>query len=378
LPTIRQKVELFEMAIKSVIGLNDFFICLRDYQSASMSVKGCENCTSKSAGSYREEFICGLKETIDCRIYKIGTNDFHFGSLVVSGESVERSGKMEAPLLNFITILAISIENQLVNIELQGLNDSLISVIAAKTKLQESVQLREDQLSDLNATKDKFFSIIAHDLKSPFSSIIGFAELLVSNYNEYNKVQIEKYLNIIADSSRQAYNLLENLLIWSCSQTGRIEFNPKVTEIGKSVSSGIELLNSQIKEKNIQVVYKPKEKHIVFCDNNMIETVFRNLISNAVKFTPHNGYVSIDIRYENGHYEISVSDTGVGIPKENLEKLFWIDSDIKTSGTQNEMGTGLGLIICKEFVEKHGGKIWVESKLGKGSRFVFTLPGHKA
>lgn len=230
-------------------------------------------------------------------------------------------------------------------------------------------------LGELNNTKDKFFSIIAHDLKNPFVAITGFSDLLIENLSDYDKQRIEEYLKIISTSSKQAFELLENLLLWARSQTGRIEFQPQSIDIKEVVVDIIALVYSQYIKKNITLSSSVDDMSIVHGDRNMISTILRNLIVNAIKFTPVNGKISVDVKLINNDSEISVTDSGVGISNADIEKLFRIDSKISTDGTNNEKGTGLGLILCKEFVEKHGGKIWVESEVGKGSRFTFTLPG---
>jgi two-component system sensor histidine kinase/response regulator len=181
-------------------------------------------------------------------------------------------------------------------------------------------------------------------------------------------------LRIIAESAGKAYNLMENLLLWAMSQTGKIDFNPVNLNLSDCISESVSVVESQAKAKNIKITSSINESHEVYGDKNMINTVLRNLLSNAVKFTPHNGNISIEFSEKESMAAISVKDSGVGMPKEKTEKLFLIENASTTGGTDNEKGTGLGLILCKEFIEKHGGRIWAESEVGKGSRFVFTLP----
>ncbi len=232
----------------------------------------------------------------------------------------------------------------------------------------------EVRLRELNLTKDKFFSIISHDLKNPFSSISGFTELLLENFREYDNDKIEEQLKIIADSSDNALSILENLMIWSRSQRGKLEFNPALTDIHKCIVENIQMVENQAELKKISISFELSDELPVFCDKNMIDTVLRNLLTNAIKFTPPEGNISIGMTINDEDIEISVSDTGVGIKKENLDKLFRLDGNLTTKGTENEKGTGLGLILCKEFIENNGGKIWVESEPDQGSRFVFTIP----
>ncbi|MCK9617228.1 MAG: PAS domain-containing sensor histidine kinase [Lentimicrobiaceae bacterium] len=233
-----------------------------------------------------------------------------------------------------------------------------------------------EELKESNATKDKFFSIIAHDLKSPFNSIIGFSELLMENYREYSEKEIEDSLNTIKKSSRQAYDLLENLLVWARSQTGKIDFRPETFALSQDISNTLAIARSIAGKKNIQIINNIQEPCLVYADKNMLNTILRNLLANAIKYTPRNGSIIIDCRQRNGNIEFLVKDNGIGIPKQNIGQLFRIDSKYSTPGTEKEQGTGLGLILCREFVEKHGGKIWAESEEGKGSAFSFTLPLH--
>jgi ligand-binding sensor domain-containing protein/signal transduction histidine kinase len=229
------------------------------------------------------------------------------------------------------------------------------------------------ELKKLNTTKDKFFSIIAHDLRNPFNTIFGLSDILLSDYKEFDDEKIRYYLTNIRDASNQAFDLLQNLLIWARSQTGGIEFSPVEFDLGSRVADNIELTSSQAGKKNILVTTIIEDGYTVFGDINMINTVLRNLLTNAIKFTPQGGKITIYAREAGSQHEISVKDTGVGIEKENISKIFRIENKYTTKGTEKERGTGLGLVLCKEFIEKHGGRIWVESEPGIGSEFKFTL-----
>jgi PAS domain S-box-containing protein len=233
------------------------------------------------------------------------------------------------------------------------------------------------ELERLNRTKDKFFSIIAHDLRNPFHAIIGFSELLTKEYNTMDDQQRKGLLELINVSSEGAFNLLENLLQWARTQTDKIKYSPENMDINDIIASTISLLSITAEKKHIKLKNTIAKKIMVYADKNMINTVIRNLISNAVKFTANDGEVRISAADKEKMVEIRVSDTGVGMNQETLGKLFRIDMYHSTSGTSGETGTGLGLIICKEFVEMHGGKIVVESEEKKGSTFSFTLPKKK-
>lgn len=237
----------------------------------------------------------------------------------------------------------------------------------------QKLQKQNNDLQELNATKDKFFSIVAHDLKNPFNTIIGFAELLITK-KDMKPEKLSRFHQYIYDSSQKAYSLLENLLDWSRSQTGRLQWKPDNINIAAIACEVIDLLAGTASNKAIELTLKVEDPLYVFADGNMITTVIRNLVSNALKFTKEGGFVKIISASKNNMIEITIEDSGIGISEENIKKLFRIDENVSTTGTAKEKGTGLGLILCKEFVEKNNGNISVESKIGQGSKFIFTLP----
>ena len=246
--------------------------------------------------------------------------------------------------------------------------------ISERKKTEAAIKDNEVRLRELNATKDKFFSIISHDLKNPFNSILGLSNILVEQIQEKNFDGIEEYAAIIQKSSMRVYELLVNLLDWSRTQIGRIEFSPEYIELGALINEVAELLNDSGKQKSIAILKELPRNMLVSADKAMISSVLRNLITNAIKFTHPGGQVIISADKKPDEITISISDNGIGINKETIGRLFRIDENHIALGTQNEKGTGLGLILCKEFIEKHGGKIWVESEVGKGSSFYFTIP----
>lgn len=255
-----------------------------------------------------------------------------------------------------------------------GTYQSFIRDISERKQAEQILLENEIRLRQLNATKDKFFSIIAHDLKSPFNSIIGFTNLLAEQIEEKDYEGIDKYVNIIEHSAQNAMDLLLNLLEWSRTQSGRTEFNPEFVDSVGLINEAVDLLNDAAQQKSINIIKEIPHDAPVFADRYMISTVLRNLISNAIKFTHPGGQILISAREENQELQIAVTDNGVGISNESQNKLFRIEESYSTLGTLNEKGTGLGLILCKEFVEKHKGKIRVESEEGKGSQFLFTIP----
>lgn len=246
--------------------------------------------------------------------------------------------------------------------------------ITERKRVEKALKDSEARLIALNSAKDKFFSIIAHDLKGPFNSIIGFSDLLVDRIREKDYEEIEKYAYIIQNSSRRAMELIMNLMEWSRSQTGRLEFNPENLDLAILIKTISQLLNDSAQQKSIALYTEMPEKIMVFVDKAMMGTVLRNLISNAIKFTNTGGEIVISVNQSPEKVIVTVADNGVGIRPDAMDKLFVIEKSYSTIGTNNEKGTGLGLILCKEFIEKHGGSIWVESEIRKGSKFHFSIP----
>jgi len=246
--------------------------------------------------------------------------------------------------------------------------------IEQRKRMEEVLHKSEASLKASNAAKDKFFSIIAHDLKSPFNSILGLSEYLVEQVHERKIKEFEKIADTIKTSARNTFELLTNLLEWSRSQTGKLEFCPEHFELTKTIEQVIKLANDAARQKSITISHDLPKDIIVYADKHMLETVLRNLVTNAIKYSHVGGLIEIKIEPYPEKCVVTISDNGVGIPKEAINKLFNIGATFSTRGTRNEHGTGLGLIICQEFIEKHNGKIWVESEVGKGSDFRFSIP----
>jgi len=230
------------------------------------------------------------------------------------------------------------------------------------------------ELHELNATKDKFFSIIAHDLKGPFNAILGFTDLLLENYLNLDGEAVEKSLQAISGASRQAYALLENLLMWSRTQTGQVPYVPEKVNLREKINTTLNLLEIQAHNKRITITSEIPGHITITADRNMIGTVIRNILSNAFKFTPVGGRVTISATEAGAFVELSVNDTGVGIPAANLQNIFRIENKTSTLGTEKERGSGLGLILCKEFMEKNGGTIEIISEPGKGTTVNLMFP----
>ena len=239
---------------------------------------------------------------------------------------------------------------------------------------QALIEKQSEELVKLNSTKDRIFSIIAHDLRNPFNVVIGFSELLLEDYKSLPPETIEMYLNQIYNSSQNGNLLLENLLQWSRAQSGRIKFEPIRLNLTRLAEESSGFLTGDMLKKNINVQLQIDKELFLIADENMLKTIFRNLLSNAIKFTPSNGQIKIQSQLSSENVEICVCDSGIGIPPEKIPLLFKIETNISTKGTSNESGTGLGLILVKEFIDRHNGTIWVESNVGVGSQFKFTLP----
>lgn len=251
----------------------------------------------------------------------------------------------------------------------------LVSDISLQKKAEEDLHLSAQKLKKLNETKDRFISIISHDLRTPFSSILGFTDLLLSD-DDLSPEDRKQYISYIQESSKNMLGLVNSLLDWTRLQTGRINFEPVRFELFDIAQRAISSLSGFAIQKNITLKNEINSEFVVFVDSNLISQVFNNLLSNALKFTPGGGTITITAKQADQprFIEVSVTDTGVGIKPENISKVFNIDSKFTTDGTSGEKGTGLGLSLVREIVERHGGKINVESTVGKGTRFFFTLP----
>jgi len=235
----------------------------------------------------------------------------------------------------------------------------------------------ENELKQLSATKDKFFSIIAHDLKNPMMALTGYSEILDEELDTLSQSDIKQFASSIKKLSKNLTSLIENLLNWAGVQANKILFEPELIKIKPVVENIIALSLPSVEQKQIKMVNNVNPELFITCDWNMINTVIRNIISNAIKFTENKGTIVISNFSENNFNCISVKDSGVGMKKNEISQLFKIEKHFTKQGTNKEKGTGLGLLLCKEFVDKHKGKIEVKSELGKGSEFIIKLPETK-
>jgi PAS domain S-box-containing protein len=297
------------------------------------------------------------------------------GVLSLVDTSVDRFSEDDLRLVEPIAAAAASaIENarlyMLAQQEIAERKQAEEALLAAHNELKE----KNAQLQELNASKDKFFSIISHDLRSPFTALLGFAQLLAENVEHYSQDKIKHHIDRVYTSAERLHALLENLLTWARIQRGVMKHHPEPIDLSDIAEDNTALFASRAEQKQITLRDSIPKKTSVYADYSMIDTVLRNLISNALKFSQTDGIIEISAHSYETYVEVAVSDTGTGIRQENIPKLFRIDMQYTNVGTAGETGTGLGLILCQELVERNGGRIWVESDVGKGTTFRFTLP----
>lgn len=276
---------------------------------------------------------------------------------------------------NIITLLTSKIPLLNSEGEIIGVLGTYID-ISERKHAEVALKKSYEQVTKLNAEKDKFFSIIAHDLRSPFTGFIGLTELMADSSEIFSQAEFIEHSKSLNIAAKNLYKLLENLLEWSKIQNGFIDYTPKNIYLSKFVSESIDSIYERALQKRITIIREIDNKQKVFADEKMLGSVLRNLLSNAVKFTRVDGKVSVKSEYpNNGKVKITVEDNGVGIPEKDIKRLFKIEEKVSKIGTDGESSSGLGLLLCKEFIEIHGGKIWVESKENEGSKFSFTLKG---
>lgn len=258
----------------------------------------------------------------------------------------------------------------LIDVDISSIKKADLMIKQQKYELEH----QRDQLKKLNASKDQLFSIIAHDLKNPFQAIIGFAELLKEDHREMAEEQVEEYLDAIHQSSTSAYDLLFNLLQWARTQTGSVKVHPVDVGVHKLTAKVLDLFSAPTTDKKIRIKNEVPEEIRVRSDKDMLHTVLRNLLGNAIKYTYEEGTITLSAKSLEEEVEISVQDTGQGMTEAQLKALFTVDKAVSTPGTSGEQGTGLGLMVCHEFLSMNQGAIRVHSESGKGSTFTISLP----
>lgn len=246
--------------------------------------------------------------------------------------------------------------------------------ISDRKRIEKEIKDKNQELLKLNSEREKFYSIIAHDLKSPFQGLIGSSEILAEQYNSLSEKEKLSFIDGIKNLSRNSYRLLENLLEWTMLQTGNMSFTLEHFNLLVELHPTISLLKQTASNKEIEFNYEIDNMLFISADKNMLSTIIRNLVSNSIKFTNRNGKINLTVEKIDGSIKFSVSDNGIGMEKEILDKLFTLDKSYRNKGTENEKGTGLGLLLCKEMIERHGGNISVNSESEKGTTFYFTLP----
>ena len=252
--------------------------------------------------------------------------------------------------------------------------EAIVILLIIKQQNSKTIEQDNKELQQVNTTKNKIISVMAHDLRNHFNAILGFSNLLKDDDFDLSSSEGKHYINILNEQTEDTNGLLESLLTWSRSQSNQISFLPEELDLNELVSETVDGLRNIANLKNISINFSILGSNQIYADKNMLNTTLRNLITNSIKFTPSQGKIDITILERLDNFEFSIKDNGIGLKEENIKKLFNKDENTSTLGTNNEKGTGLGLLLCREFVEKHDGKIWVNSKPGKGSEFIFTIP----
>ena len=324
-------------------------------------------------------------------------------SLTTKGEIISLIDKSisnkETVELDF-NILQSSNEDRIVNFKCKPEYDQNDRIIGLNGTIQDITQCRKNsrlleeqaielnilnnhlldsqkELHQINTNKDKFFAIISHNLKNPFSILLSHTELLANDLSKMEKVEVQYFVDKINESSNRIYSLLDNLLKWSKIQFSKSECFPEVFDISSVAEKSLRLLEEQANKKNIQVSTKFNKNELVYADKNIFDAVLQNLFINAVKFSYNGGEIKIESEKKEDFVQICISDNGIGMTNKAAKNLFKLEKIESTLGTENEKGTGLGLLICKDLIERQGGKINVHSYAGKGSKFMFTLPIYK-
>lgn len=339
-----RSLELFEQGTPEVIELvdNDTGSQYR-YMAPLITTEGCLQCHADQG-------------------YKLGD--------IRGGISISFPSKIYSNIIKKEIITDLILHSVFLILGLSG----LFVYYRKARKYYSTLKNKNTELQKTNATKDKLFSIIAHDLQSPFNTILGYSELLITDYDSFDEDKRKEFINMIDKSSNQAFHLLKDLLLWAQSQTNNIKIAKEDLNLYEVINDSIDAYTPGADSKNISHEIKVDKNLIIFADKMAIRTVISNIFNNAIKFTPQNGNIIIAGTQKENNIVISITDNGVGIPAEKLPKLFIFEESNSTLGTEKEKGIGLGLTICRELIEKHNGKIWVESELGTGTSFHFSLP----
>lgn len=340
------------------------------YTDKNSNILGCNKAFEEITGRITEELVgyniseLNVRTMLSCDTSKLFGNP---GKNLVQNEgTIVYKDKREHDVIVYRRGI-VSMESKVI-----GILGIIIDITDFK-KAERDLRQSQIKLKDAIATKDKFFNIIAHDLKNPFNAIIGLTSLISDQFEEHNKEDLQQYVKLINQSANQIYNLLENLLEWARTQSGSIEFLPVTFPISEVITESIDVFSNSIEQKRLNIQFQ-ESGYLVYGDQNMTKSVFRNLLSNAIKYSFDEGIIEIIMEANEEQLSIHIQDFGQGIKADNLENIFKIEKPTSTPGVNNERGTGLGLVISQEFVKLNGGNMHVQSELGKGSRFTFTIP----
>lgn len=339
---------------------------LDDYKNLSLKKK-----LSRGVFDVKYTDTDGRVAFLNFSIAPIIDNDIITGYILI-GRDISDRKNLEEELIDMNESLEQNVRMQ--TSELAEMNRRLHLDIEQRKFTEDKLRKITSQLKETILSKDKMFSIVAHDLRSPFVSLLGMSELLEQEIDDLDKDEAKRFSQNLHISAKRVYHLLENLLQWAKIQTDRIQFEREKVDLNKVVSNIVFLFESNAIVKKIELIDNIEDNTFIFTDINMLETIIRNLTSNAIKFTKVGGTVIIKSKKLDYFTEIYVEDSGVGIPKENISRVFAIDNFVSTPDTENRKGSGLGLILTKEFVEKNGGELTVESEVGKGTTIKFTVP----
>jgi PAS domain S-box-containing protein len=377
---LEQNIQKLKLSEENLRQTHDYLDNLIDYANAPIIVWNPQFNVIRFNHAFEHLTGYSASEVLGQKLDMLFPEDTLIDSLAQTNNSLggQHWESVEFPILTKSNEIRIILWNSASIYDREG--NKVISTIAQgqditeRKHTEEALKASEAKLKDLNATKDKFFSIIAHDLRSPFNGILGFSNLLKEDAYELNPETIIEYGDLINRAALQVFRLLDNLLTWARVQQGQLAYNPTPLTLKKISHEVIELMFENANTKRITVKDNIPDGLMVNADSDMLKSIVRNLVSNAIKFTPPNGKVELNAVEHDQQVEISVKDSGKGIPEDSIDKLFNIDTNFSTRGTAGEEGTGLGLILAKEFVEKHSGKVWAESREGQGSVFHFTIP----
>ncbi|HEX2866426.1 MAG TPA: PAS domain S-box protein [Ignavibacteriales bacterium] len=353
------------------LDVNEAFLRITGYSRDEIIGRGTSEVEMFVNPEERKKLVRIIEKTGEVR-------NMEFQFRLKSGETA--TGLLQATLLNIenepqmLSVVTDITERRKAAEQIQHYVEELQeNKVTLENNAREMTELNE-KLRELNASKDKFFSIVAHDLRSPFSALLGFSEYMTNHIEELTPEEVKDFSFRIYKSLNSLLKLIENLLQWARIHTGKMEFSPGMFNLNELIMEILNIYNMNARRKNIEILCSMSESFDVYADKDMMDSVLRNLLSNAIKFTSSGGEIEIRIRRIEGYVEVSVHDTGVGISKDDMERMFRIDENMTREGTDKEKGTGLGLVLCREFVEMNKGTISVESEPGLGSTFRFTVP----